>query len=339
MRSRIPFAFVLTLAALAAAGCGAGSSPDASHAEESADMTYSGGSPGVALSRSGADAAPLPTSDGEAMPKPAALPPQAPQDVAGEAASAPPAGAQGPLRTDAATPMIIRTGNASVQVEELEPAVKAVQAMAVRVGGYVANSSIQVGNEEYRQAVLELKIPAERFDDVVNGLAPVGKVEVVNVTAEDVGEEFVDVTARVANARRMESRLVELLATRTGKLEDVLQVERELARVREEIERYEGRLRFLRTRVSVSTLAVTLHEPRPLVGESGSNPIARAFVRAWRNFVYFVAGLIEAMGWLLPLSAILFGIGWAIYRVIRAVLRSRRNAPPAPPAGPASPTS
>src|SRR5205823_10851551 len=75
---------------------------------------------------------------------------------------------------------------------------------------------------------------------------PIGKLESVNVSAEDVGEEYVDVAARMANARRLESRLIDLLAARTGKLKDVLDVEQELARVREEIERYEGRLRYLK---------------------------------------------------------------------------------------------
>jgi len=52
----------------------------------------------------------------------------------------------------------------------------------------------------------------------------------VNVNAEDVGEEFTDVTARMGNARRLEARLIDLLATRTASLKDVLDVERELAR-------------------------------------------------------------------------------------------------------------
>ena len=252
-------------------------------------------------------------------------------------ADAPATTEQGPASTsgtDAATSMIIRTGAASVEVEKVEPAVAAAQQMVTRVGGFVANSNIQVGNEQYRQAVLELKIPAARFDELVNGLKPLGRVENVTVNAQDVGEEFVDVTARVGNARRLESRLIELLATRTGKLEDVLQVERELARVREEIDRYEGRLRFLRARVSMSTLTLTLHEPLPIVGDySGSNPIARAFVRAWQHFVNFVAGFIEALGWMIPLGLILAGIGWVLYRLLRGVWRRMRSntQPPSTP--------
>jgi hypothetical protein len=112
--------------------------------------------------------------------------------------------------------MLIRTGSASVEVDSLEPAVAQVRALAARVGGYVANASLAAGREQVRAATLELRVPAARFDELVGGLAPFGRVERVDVQAEDVGEEFVDVTARVGNARRLEARLVELLARRTG---------------------------------------------------------------------------------------------------------------------------
>ena len=170
--------------------------------------------------------------------------------------------------TQIAPAMVIRNGQASVEVDKLDPAIVKLRQLATQLGGYVANSSIVGGHDQVRSATLELKIPAERFDQAVNGLGSLGKVESVNATAEDVGEEFVDVTARVNNAHRLEDRLLALLATRTGKLQDVLSVERELARVREEIERYEGRLRFLRTRAAISTLSVTVHEPTPILGQS-----------------------------------------------------------------------
>jgi hypothetical protein len=216
-----------------------------------------------------------------------------------------------PGGTNAAPSMLIRTGTASVEVRDVPAAIVAVRQLASSLGGYVANTSVQSGREQVRSATLELKIPAPQFDRAVNGLEPLGRVEFVNVDAQDVGEEFVDVTARVANARRLEQRLIALLETRTGRLEDVLAVERELARVREEIERFEGRLRYLSTRVSVSTLTVTVHEPAPVLGR-GRNPIVDAFRDAWRNFVGFIAWLIAASGVLVPAAALvaLAYLGW-----------------------------
>src|SRR5256884_9204276 len=114
-----------------------------------------------------------------------------------------------------------------------EPAVALVRTLARQLGGYIANTAMQTGRGQVRSATLEVKVPANRFDEGLSGLAPIGKLESVNVSAEDVGEEFTDATARMANARRLETRLIELIATRTGKLKDVLDVEQELARVRE----------------------------------------------------------------------------------------------------------
>lgn len=214
--------------------------------------------------------------------------------------------------------MLIRTGSASIEVSKLDPAIIALRQLAAKLGGYVANSSISGGRDQVRSATLELKIPAAKYDQAVGDIGDIGKVESVNTTAEDVGEEYVDITARVTNSKRLEERLVTLLSTRTGKLEDVLAVERELARVREEIERYEGRLRFLRTRAAVSTLSVTVHEPFPILGQRpGENPIASAVKQAWRNFVGFIAWLIASLGVLVPAGGLL-ALGWYIFKRVRA---------------------
>jgi hypothetical protein len=215
--------------------------------------------------------------------------------------------------------MIIRTGQASVQVDSLEQGIRAVRALAQHVGGYIANSSIAAGTEQTHSATLEIKIPSARFDEAVNGLQPIGHLESVSVSAEDVGEEFVDVAARAQNGRKLEQRLIDILGTRTGRLSDVLAVERELARVREEIERQEGRMRYLRTRAAMSTLAVTVHEKLPVVAGTGSwGVLGEAFRQAWRNFIAFAASAIAAMGTLLPLAAMLAAAGWLAWRVRRS---------------------
>lgn len=229
---------------------------------------------------------------------------RAPASVAPEQVAA--VSDQTPLlpRTGVSSNMVIRTGQASIEVDSLEPAVAQVRLLAGRIGGYVANTAMQTGHGQLRSASLEVKIPADRFDDGLGGLASLGKLESVNVNAEDVGEEFTDVTARMGNARRLEARLIELLATRTGKLTDVLDVEKELARVREEIERYEGRLRYLRAHAMLSTLTIYVHEPVPVVGRAGSSVIGEAFKQAWRNFVALVAACIRSLGIVIPLGVL-----------------------------------
>jgi len=205
---------------------------------------------------------------------------------------------------DVTSNMVIRTATASVEVDSLEPAIAEVKDLARQLGGYVANSGIEAGRNRLRQAALEVKVPAARFDDVLTGLQPIGKLETANVSAQDVGEEFVDVTARMENSRRLERRLIDLLATRTGKLKDVLEVEQSLARVREEIERYEGRMRYLRAHTAMSTVTITVHEPLPVVGTAGKSVMGEAFAGAWRNFVVLMAFSVQSLGVVLPMGVL-----------------------------------
>jgi hypothetical protein len=233
-------------------------------------------------------------------------------------ASATPLPSAHEVSDSAVSSMIIRTGQASIEVDSLERGIRAVRALAGRAGGYVANSSIVAGAEQTHTATLEIKIPSARFEEAINGLQPIGQLESVSVSAEDVGEEFVDVAARATNGRKLEQRLIDILGTRTGRLSDVLAVERELARVREDIERQEGRMRYLRTRASLSTLSVTVHERAPVVAGTGSGGmLAEAFRQAWRNFIAFTASAIAALGTLLPLGSIVAVIAWLVWRARR----------------------
>jgi len=206
---------------------------------------------------------------------------------------------------DPAGTMIVRHGEASIQVERVETAVARIRQTAGQFGGFVGNTSLVTGKEEQKAATLELRIPSAQFDGVVAALNQLGKVETVTVSAEDVSEEYVDLGARLANARRVEARLVEMLASRTGKLSDVLTVEQELARVRQDAERYEARIRWLEHRASLSSLAVSLHEKIPLIEPPrGHGPIAEAFAEAWTRFVAFVAWFIASLGILIPAGAV-----------------------------------
>lgn len=210
------------------------------------------------------------------------------------------------LAFDPSSRLIIRSGQASIEVDSLERSIVELRRVVQRAGGFVADASVQSGRNQLRTATLQLKVPASRFDDLTEWLEPLGRLQFVTVGAQDVSEEFVDLTARVANGRRLEERLIELLRTRTGKLQEVLSVERELARVREEIERMEGRMRFLKANAQLSTLSVSLYEPQPVLASPGRNPIAEAFKTAWRNFVGMLAGAIASLGFVVPVVI----LGW-----------------------------
>jgi hypothetical protein len=223
-----------------------------------------------------------------------------------------------PSGIDPSGAMLVRHGQATVEVKHVEDAVAKVRQTAAQFGGFVANTSFKGGRDEQRAATLEIRVPTGQFDALVTALGGLGKVESVSATAEDVADEYVDLGARVTNARRVEARLVEMLASRTGKLSEVLTVEQELRRVREEIERYDARLKWLERRTALSSLDVSMHEPLPLIErQPGPGPLAEAFAEAWARAVGVLAWCIAMLGVVLPLVAI--GLTAAV--VLRRVLR------------------
>lgn len=258
--------------------------------------------------------APLPAPGRRAMTRPVA---QALHDRPG-ASDGVPSTAPALPSGDASGAMLIRHGQASVEVKRVDDAVTRARQTAAQFGGFVAATSLRTGKDEQRAATLELRVPTGQFDALVASLSGFGRVESVSATVQDVGEEYVDITARAANARRLEARLVEMLSTRTGKLSEVLTVEQELTRVREEIERYEGRLKWLERRTSLSSLELSLHEPLPLLDrQPGPGPIAEAVAEAWSRAVRVLAWLIASLGVLLPLGVLIGGGVLAARRVLR----------------------
>lgn len=203
--------------------------------------------------------------------------------------------------------MLIQQGRATIEVDALEESMGRVRTLADELEGTVGNIQILAGEARWRQAIMEIRLPARRFDELIERLRSLGKIETLDLTTQDVTEEYTDLESRLANTKRLEDRLLRLLENRTAKLEEVLQVERELARIRSEIERYEGRIRFLRSRIDTSRITVTLKEPIPITPRPSPNQniIAKAFEDAWRNFVTTIARMVAWLGIALPVVLVI----------------------------------
>jgi hypothetical protein len=203
--------------------------------------------------------------------------------VADEAAAPPTAGGAGNAARDAAAPgafataeasitrQLITTGQVSLAVDDVAAATKTLESVVTEAGGWIANRESSTDAEGRRSASLMIRLPSARFGAVHDGLARLGDVTQDALHTEDAGKEFVDLEARRGNLLREEVVIRELFE-RKGKIGDVLEVERELARVRGEIEQIEGQLRYLRNQVSYSTLAITL---------SPKMPALRSKVESW----------------------------------------------------------
>jgi hypothetical protein len=115
------------------------------------------------------------------------------------------------------------------------------------------------------------------------------KIESKNISALDVTEEFIDIEARIKTKKELENRYKELLK-QAKKVEEILEIEREIGSLRSEIESAEGRLNYLKDRVSLSTLTVVFYEK--LNSSFGfTSKFGQAIQNGWTNLLWFFIGL------------------------------------------------
>ena len=153
--------------------------------------------------------------------------------------------------------MLVYTGQVNVEVPRAEDAAHAFLARIEQWGGYLQRQS---------GATLTVRLPAKHFDAAFASVRESGRVLSESRQANDVTEEFVDLEIRVGNVRQARGRLLEILKL-AEKVEDILKVEAELRRLTDEIERMEGRLKYLRDQVAMATLRAHFQdvaEPPPV---------------------------------------------------------------------------
>jgi hypothetical protein len=170
-------------------------------------------------------------------------------------------GTGGKLESSAPSrPMIAQSVALTIVADNYADASAAIDRVATAHGGYVQTLSSDTRSGAARQFSATLRLPAAQLADSLEELRKLGHVEQETRANEEVTDQYVDLQARLRSARATEQRLLQLLATRTGKLEDVLAAEQELARIREEIESIDGQRNLLLHRVSYVTVDVKLYE-------------------------------------------------------------------------------
>jgi hypothetical protein len=155
---------------------------------------------------------------------------------------------------------IIYNADLELGVEKFSDLAPKVGALAQQFGGFVASSDASGMPGQPRNGLWRIRVPAARFQPLLDAIRALGEIRRISTNSDDVSEEFYDVEARMRNKRQEETRLLKLLEDRTGKLDDVLAVEREIARVRGEVEQLEGRLRMLTDLTSLSTVTLRVEE-------------------------------------------------------------------------------
>jgi hypothetical protein len=150
-------------------------------------------------------------------------------------------------------PLLIYNATVYMAVYEAKAAIDATVKLARDMGGYLVRRNDQT---------IIVRVPAAKYREALDAVGKLGDVIHREESVQDVTDEFLDLQVRVQNARALRQRLEQLLA-QAKNVEEALMVERELARVTEEIERFEGRLKLLRELVAFSTITIEF-KPRPV---------------------------------------------------------------------------
>jgi len=229
--------------------------------------------------------------------------------------------------------MIERTASLSLTVKEMDAARAAIEDIEKRHHGYFADLNTEGQSEAGRTLAASLRVPADELDATLGELRKLGHLDEEKQGGEEVSQQHVDLEARLRNARNTEKRLTDLLTKRADKLKDVLDVERELASTREEIERMEAQLRNMEKQVSYASIDVKLREEYkpalnlapPATGARPRNALVDGYKSAMESALALVLFLFQEgptiLFWLLLLF---FPARW-MWRKLRAVVAPKQS--------------
>ncbi len=236
------------------------------------------------------------------------------------------------------SPMVIRNASVELRVDDVAKVQREIGRLAREAGGYVAGATLR-SEDEPETATISIRVPSQGLDDLLERIASLGRLLSKQLTAQEVTEEYVDLSSRKRNLEREETRLLDLL-NRAGKVRDLLEVEQQVSRVRGEIEMISGRLRYLENRVALSTIQVQLSGPEPPVTHTGpawaATDVARQALRSLRQTGRSLATIGIWLGVFLPLW---LPVGLALLWWSRRTPPAPRpaQAPAAGPLGPGKP--
>ena len=166
----------------------------------------------------------------------------------------------------AADRKIIKNAELVLEVASPNDAQGAISSIAASNGGFVVTSETkQIENADPAKRRLEVKliarVAATHFDSAVTAIEKLSKSVIHrSISGNDVTEEFIDLEARIRTQKALELQFIQIMK-QAGRISDAMEVQRQIADVRTEIEKLEGRRRFLDNRASLSTITVELRTP------------------------------------------------------------------------------
>lgn len=221
---------------------------------------------------------------------------------------------------------VIKTSNLDLEIESgtFDDNILKISNLAEKNGGFVSNSeSYSDAEGNLSSGRITIRVPAEKFDFILDEIKNIGKVQSINISGQDVTEEYVDLESRLRNLEKQEEVLLDLMA-QSKDVEDSIQVQRELSNVQGDIEVIKGRMNYIDNMVSFSTIEVYLSEPSAIKTSSGWG-FLDALKRGARGAINVLNGLITALIIISPVLVFVAIIVIIVWAIIRARKRRRAN--------------
>ncbi len=213
---------------------------------------------------------------------------------------------------------IIKTATLRFETKDINQTRLKILALTKELNGFIQNDYSGKGYNELTQNIV-IRIPTANFQPFLDNLSKeVSYFDEKTISRQDVTEEFVDIEARLKAKKELENRYLELLK-KAKNVSEILEIERELASIREEIEAKEGRLKYLSSRVSLSTISVAFYKITDVKSASTSywQKMKNSFSGGWNGVSVFFLGLL----YLWPFFVI---VGIVIF-IIRRILKKRKK--------------
>jgi hypothetical protein len=240
---------------------------------------------------------------------------------------------------------IIQDADLTMEVDSPVESQRRVTSIAEAHGGFVVTSeSKQRQSEDPSQRVIDvavvIRVPSAQFASTRDEILGLSKnVPEQKTTGQDVTEEYIDLNARIKTQVALEAQFMEIMK-QANKVADALEVQRQIAEVRTEIEKLEGRKRFLENRSSLSTITVNLKAPTTVfVNPTGFGleikEAAKESVSIARSIILFLIQFVIVMIPILVL--VVLPLGLIARFLLRRAKRLRPMTPLPPPAAAAAP--
>ncbi len=222
----------------------------------------------------------------------------------------------------AAERRIIYTASLSLVVDDFDGLEKQIRETVKQHQGYLSRSDLGRMQGQQRSGNWTARIPVDQYETFIQAVSALGVPASLIQNAADITEEFVDITARIDNKRKLEARILQLLERPEDKIQHVIEVETELARVREEIERMEGRLRYISDQTAMTTVNIDAREERNYqppqaltlgnrISTAWSNSLEHTIQIFQNTLVFLVRNAIGIVAWIVGLT-----FGWIVFRFV-----------------------